>query len=547
MNFASRAGWTPNSHKLRVISEDDRLKAGEIARLYGLSASRIRQLTGTRDNPLDTFGPPLKIEGERGFTWQARRVYQYAMEHDIAIKNMPALFPNEKGKPARYALDNYKTGVYSYTEKNNKVLRDVWIFVFVERVAYDSHPYTIYLAVPLGTDTVFMDDVTLHDLCQREGWFGRIDEDYSIFAVLPVLNEQWSYMYVRVGDGQGNTVNASVYKDLLQCIGWKKFPAWGEGLATTSLLAQWRPGVPSVVRIPTAIADRWAFFAYALERSRSSDKHQASWLELARAVWNVGIKNWAEDVQREDLSENEFFEWGVQIELPEQPEVEGTERSGVSYYAALEELVTSVETPTDISATAINYMGDHSYSHPATVLWNETPNEWASKLQKIGEQVPANSDIYRTGRGLHLVRFFQKNFPQYLAQDLRILPQGMALVCAAGMTYISSLGSREDAKTFEEELASTWPKNAHKVLVHRSSLSSRLVVWVMNIEGEVTPIATSAPWLPEPAHMLARAVGEVRHYSEHLSPSADIHQLLGQLKPGKSYEFSAHDFVALFK
>lgn len=546
INFFTHTDVDNSDHKLRVIPEESRLKASDIARLYGVSASRVRQLTGTRHEPLETFGSPLKLEGERGYTWQTRRVYQYALEHGIRIKDMPALLPSMEGKQLRYEPDNYKTGVYSYRGKGSQDLRDVWVFVFKERNAYDSRPHSIHLAVPLEADDTFMTGTGFYELCQQEGWFGKVDDDYSIFGVLPVGVKSSLYLHVSICDSRGNVASASIYRDLLQCIGWERFPAWGEGLATSSLLAQWKPGQPPTTVLPTAVSNLWALYAYALKHAKEDNEIQRSWLELARAVWEIGIKGWARDAQYEDLSDNEYFEWGVKIDLLPQPEIEDTEGSGVSYHAALEEIMASAETPAYIAETAIGYMGDHSYSHPATILWEEMPNEWVKKLQETGEKIPQGNEMHRAGRVACMARAFQKSFPRYLAQDLRVLPQGMAFICGVGMVYISSLGYSEERKTFEEDLASTWPSNAHKVLIHKSSLSSRLAVWVMTIEGQVMPIATSAPWLADSVQMLARAAGRIRHYSEHLSSSANIYQLLHRMKPGDVYELSAHDFVDLF-
>lgn len=533
---------TPSFYTTDFVSEDVYFNAKEIATFLGISGARVRQLAGTRDKPKNTFGTPLKVEGERGYKWSARAVYRYAVENGYDVENLPAFLPTPSRSRYEYRQD--LSGLRTVQTHNNHETT-VWVFTFAERLRAGTgrngrdYFYSLHLMLPLENETFLTSRDAERLFLANESTLAYTTAR-PILVTMPVLHENSSYPFLLAKEvGQPEFCETRLreqhVKDLIAAIGWTFMPVWHEGTASVGSMIAWQPNTTQKISVPYSMSNRWALYKYASDKTHESSQNAESWSSFAENLYRHGLEYPTEIMVSKRLEAP--FGWGAKVRLPERLH-KLSSNSNVGFYNALEELLAEDNQPAVLAETARNYYGDHRYSRPQSISWLEMSIDLRQAIENSGEVI--SKDVLTSYRMKSLVEHHHSSFEGQTPSHIKKVTQGFVALSDAGVTGIAWFGDIEKSPASFDHLQDTWPSNVHTVHLGESKVDGSIWAWALTIKGEPVQLPTRIPYGLRPYDLLARILGV-----EDTPYNRKIVRVINQLQLGQHYEFSVEEFKDL--
>lgn len=540
-----------------AIPSDSGLISGEhAAELLGKSGPWFRQQAGSRESPNPELGAPVLEKGVRGGRWPLRTVLQFGLTHGIeAPGGYPPLLPAARGPRYRPSQDGEHAMEVSGRNFGGKW--EVWVQQFEPWGVYAQKPWIVLVVTGVRNSldpTTVIDPAEIVAEHRRQAPYlicgPAKDTRYAVVS-LPPADYTWTSTWCRgnavqysgtneLGDATWETVDPHFqqipFKDLAACLGWSAVPLWPKGYTSVATLARWSDQRPVEVAVPPALQTKFNAAERALaEAGRSSDPVLAdSYRYLHQTLTRVLIEA-QQDAEELRGRMVEGTVLAVRPKVPDQSDWDNPR--GISFFPAVEKMVSDPSEPAAIADEMLNYFGDPGYSHPVTVAFEDVPTEWRDRLRSQIDTMASVSEAEQ--RNARLRR---------LAQAVSTVSTGPVRIGQIGTSYVASTPSHLSwlawtgfDKSDGYDLTQTWPEHPLEVLLV-SGEHSAVGIWVDTVEGKLIPVPTGRPGYT-PRFCLREVFGLPAFRTR--GNKATVDSLLMKVDRHQSLQMSAIDFREL--
>lgn len=507
------ASWTDEDYLTAHVN------AKEAAALLQVSASRWRQVTGSRTTPDPIIGPGYTEPGRRGARWPLRRVLQYAMttQRDLPTP-LPPLLPHPDGDP-RYSPSSSRTVRTSQPASTATPTTSAWIDLHQPRsralcghaeapvmVLTPTWPTTTWpmisqmqplVGAALQSHTWELELNELERLVIviapiSEGGFTRhVSPDLRVYDVDAGWLEKARSMHAEALSSQAILISARRVEvpagDIAAAIG-QPLPWWPAGTATSSTCPRWAPGHPVTVTVPADDAGRleaaqWLRQPTILDRERATQRPTdligASLEQQARRLASMVLPtnqgHLKPPMETSELPEG--LEVAAHIAWPEPIDPPAS----VDPWPLLDTLLDEESAPAHVVDELFGYFGDPRYAPVARIEFASIPDLWADLFRDQAKR--CHVQPLRTPRW----RTLQAASPEGTPATFGPL-DAPAIVDSHGITWLPPTGHQTTGHDAPHEALPHLSDGPHEVLLVREANNDRVRGWVRTLNGYLSPL-----------------------------------------------------------
>lgn len=529
-----RSAWTeqtdPWEERDYLVAEVD---AKEAAAILHVSASRWRQITGSREGTPDpVIGPGRTEPGRRGALWPLHRVLQYAMStHRDLSGPVPSLLPNPDGRP-RYSASSSQAlrvaGPATTSDSSGRATAWGDLYHPVEHTLCGHREASVLMLTPTWPTTVWTLLPNLGPLVGAALTSQRWDVELSAIERLVVviaIADDGSYgrlapthlmTYQVSADGIREARNllaaveaqttSSPDKRLLATraevparhvaasLG-HPVPWWPQGTATSSTCPRWSPGHPLTVTVPAGEAGRLEAAQWLQQpgiiRPRNPFNDQLTHpaespdvslddqaLRLASlALPSASLMDLQPPMENSDLPEG--LEVAAHIARP--APITGIDAS-IDPWPLLDSLLDDDNgVPPHIADELYAFFGDPRYAPLASLELTSLPDLWAELFRQqsvYALTTPTRSERWRRLRTAN---------PEGQAVTFGPL-KSPAMITDSTLTWLPPTGNQSNGPDAPANALPRHEDMPHEVLLARESVRGWIRGWVRTLNGRLIPL-----------------------------------------------------------